>query len=505
MPDFAPAAGLWRTVASTPGGDRGRRRLSAGMVQSWTARWPLRLKLGLMAVDAVMIIVAFLVTHWVRFGAEPEMSFGSTPIADDVLILGALVMVWMLFLAAGESRRSQLLGAGLEEYSRVIKASFQTFGAIAIVSYLLQFNLSRFLFLTTLPLGLFLVLLGRWVSRLALNRARAAGRALIPTILVGDVNDLRSTLRDLTQNTGAGYLPRAVCLTGVAAKDNREEFEGYPVVTQSGLAALVRALPFSAVIVAGGLSQSAARHLAWQLESARTLLLFVPRLTDAGAPRMSFHGASGINLIQIELPKYSGTKYWLKRGFDVAFSIVALVLLSPVLAVIAIAVKAGDGGPVLFRQERVGLKGRPFKIDKFRTMHLDAEARLESLRSQSIGNGPLFKMDADPRVTPVGRFLRKYSLDELPQFWTVLRGDMSIVGPRPHLAHELAEFPENGMRRLLIKPGITGLWQIGGRSDLALEDAIRMDLRYVENWSLAGDISIILKTVRAVLRPRGAY
>ncbi len=503
MPDFAPAPEAWRIVASEPNGERSRRRVNTGTIQSWSARWPLRLKLGLIGVDAVMITLAFVITHLLRFGAETGTLAGSDLIPNYVVLEGALAVVWMLFLAASESRRSQFLGAGLEEYSRVIKASFEAFGAIAIISYLFQVDLSRFLFLTTLPLGLFLVLLGRWTARQALNRARAVGRAMIPTVVVGDVQDLRSTLRDLSRNSGAGYQPRAVCLTGAAAGDNLEEFEGYPVVTQSGLAALVRALPFSAVIVAGGLSQSAARNLAWQLESAKTMLFFVPRLADASGPRIAFHAASNINLIQVHLPQFEGARYWLKRSFDVLFASLALIALSPVFLLVALAIKLDDGGPVFFKQERVGQRGRPFKVHKFRTMVVDAEAKIDELIKENGGKALLFKMENDPRITRVGAILRKYSIDELPQFWTVLLGGMSIVGPRPQVAREVAEYSGGAHRRLLIKPGITGLWQISGRSQLTPEESIKLDLRYVENWSLAGDLSIILKTVKVVLFPHG--
>jgi len=187
------------------------------------------------------------------------------------------------------------------------------------------------------------------------------------------------------------------------------------------------------------------------------------------------------------------------------FSVLALVLLAPIMLVVAIAIYVDDPGPIIFRQQRIGLRGQPFTIHKFRSMAVDAESRLAALRAQSIGNGPLFKMENDPRLTRVGRFLRKYSLDELPQFWTALKGDMSVVGPRPHLEKELDQFPDEGLRRLLIKPGITGLWQVSGRSDLSLEDSIKLDLRYVENWSIVGDLVIVLQTVKAMVTPKGAY
>jgi exopolysaccharide biosynthesis polyprenyl glycosylphosphotransferase len=194
-----------------------------------------------------------------------------------------------------------------------------------------------------------------------------------------------------------------------------------------------------------------------------------------------------------------------KRLFDVSIVTVALVLLSPVFAAIALAVRLDSAGPVIFRQERVGAHGTRFTMLKFRSMVVDAEARLAQLRALDEGNGVLFKMKEDPRVTRVGRFLRAYSLDELPQLWNVLRGDMSLVGPRPPLPSEVEQYEGPVSRRLLTRPGITGLWQVNGRSNLSWEDSVRLDLYYVENWSITGDIVVLAKTVKAVLHSDGAY
>lgn len=468
--------------------------------------WHHRLGALVTWVDAAMITVALVVTYGLRFGAAPDTSVAGSIYLNHELVAVAFGGVWMLALAAKETRRTRILGAGLEEYRRVLSASLQAFGALAILSYFIQADVSRLFFVTTLPLGVLLLLAGRWVIRNRLTRARLAGRAATSTLVVGDEPEVRSMLTHLRRNPGAGYRPHSVCLTDEPHTDpHRTQYDGLPVVQRAELEAFVESCPMGAIVIAGGVSPRAGRRLAWRLENTSTELLYVPCLTDVAGPRLSLREAAGLDLIHVELPRYNGAKYWLKRSFDFVFAAAALLLLSPVFAAIAAAIKLGDGGPVLFTQTRVGHKGRPFEIHKFRTMHLDAEARLEELRSESMGDGPLFKMADDPRVTRVGRFLRTYSLDELPQFWTVLLGDMSIVGPRPHLAQELADFPNDGLRRLLIKPGVTGLWQVSGRSDLSLEDSIRLDLRYVENWSLPGDIAIILKTVRMVLRPSGAY
>jgi exopolysaccharide biosynthesis polyprenyl glycosylphosphotransferase len=206
----------------------------------------------------------------------------------------------------------------------------------------------------------------------------------------------------------------------------------------------------------------------------------------------------------VDLPRFTGAKLVLKRTFDIVVSAIALLLLAPVFLVIAALIKLDDGGPMLFRQQRIGRYGQPFTIHKFRTMCVDAEAKIDALIAAGGGMALLFKLEDDPRITRIGKVLRKYSLDELPQFWTALRGGMSVVGPRPQVSREVAEYSDIHHRRLLIKPGITGLWQVNGRSELSMDESIRLDLRYVENWSLIGDITIILKTIGVVLRPRGA-
>jgi exopolysaccharide biosynthesis polyprenyl glycosylphosphotransferase len=232
-----------------------------------------------------------------------------------------------------------------------------------------------------------------------------------------------------------------------------------------------------------------------------------PSLTDIGGPRIHTRPVAGLPLIHVETPRYEGTKLFAKRMFDIVASSIILLLSSPLLLGIAVAVRFTTPGPVLFTQERVGINGRPFQMLKFRTMVVDAEARLRELQEEdrSVGNQVLFKMKDDPRVTPVGRILRRFSLDELMQLVNVLNGSMSLVGPRPPLAREVKEYERKVHRRFLVKPGITGLWQVSGRSNLSWEDSVRLDLYYVENWSIVGDLVILWKTARAVLAREGAY
>jgi exopolysaccharide biosynthesis polyprenyl glycosylphosphotransferase len=194
-----------------------------------------------------------------------------------------------------------------------------------------------------------------------------------------------------------------------------------------------------------------------------------------------------------------------KRAMDVVISLFAIIALSPVLVATAIVVKLTSAGPVLFRQDRVGLHGKAFRVLKFRSMTVGAEAGVAELMAQNGGYAPFYKIKHDPRVTRVGKYIRRLSIDELPQFFNVLRGDMSLVGPRPQVAAEVEQYAFEHNRRLMVKPGITGLWQVSGRSDLAWRDAVRLDMKYVDTWSLAGDVRILLKTVRVVLTSRGAY
>lgn len=247
------------------------------------------------------------------------------------------------------------------------------------------------------------------------------------------------------------------------------------------------------------------RELGWQLEEANVNLIVSPSLTDVAGPRIHSSPVAGLPLIHVDFPDTKGPKLWVKRAFDIVFSGFALLILSPLLLALTIIVRTDSPGPAFFRQERVGLNSKTFKMLKFRSMVIGAEGMLASLLDESDGNGVMFKMHDDPRITRSGRILRRYSLDELPQLINVFRGEMSLVGPRPPLPEEVAQYDHWAERRLLVKPGITGLWQVSGRSNLDWDDTGRLDLYYVENWSLTGDLAIIMRTIAAVLRREGAY
>ncbi|MDQ0240170.1 exopolysaccharide biosynthesis polyprenyl glycosylphosphotransferase [Arthrobacter bambusae] len=281
---------------------------------------------------------------------------------------------------------------------------------------------------------------------------------------------------------------------------------GHEPDTQAILSAIERCQADAVAISAGvQLHPKTLRQLGWELANRNVGLIMAPALTDIAGPRIHTQQVAGLPLIHVTTPTLEAGQRVAKRLFDVAVSAALIVLVSPLLAVLALLVKLDGPGPSLFRQERVGFEGTPFKMLKFRSMVVDAEARLTELADRNEGSGLLFKVKNDPRITRIGGFLRRYSLDELPQLFNVLSGSMSLVGPRPPLSSEVEAYEQDVRRRLLVKPGVTGLWQVSGRSNLSWQDSVRLDLYYVENWSLAGDLIILLRTARAVFGGHGAY
>ncbi|MEG8033986.1 sugar transferase [Sphingomonas sp. LR61] len=357
------------------------------------------------------------------------------------------------------------------------------------------------------PLGLLFLAVGRKAVRTVLARSRARGQRLQDVLIVGDTEDVRYVGRRIAATPSAGYRVRAV-VTDCEPVGATIDLGSASVPVVSGIddvLALARSEGVSAVVVAGAVrgGHERLRRLGWQLEEHGVELVVSSPLADIAAGRVHERPVDGLPLMHVETPDYRRRTG--KRLLDVVGAGFGLLLLAPVLAVIALVIRLDDRGPVFFRQTRVGRGGAEFSILKFRTMCVDAEARMAALQAANEGAGPLFKMKDDPRVTRVGAFLRKTSLDELPQLWNVLTGSMSLVGPRPALPREVALYQDFADRRLLVTPGITGLWQVSGRSDLDWAEGVRLDLHYVENWSFLHDLVILARTVPSVLRSRGAY
>ncbi|NHC45893.1 sugar transferase [Motilibacter sp. K478] len=460
--------------------------------------------------DALAVGVSVLAAHTLRFGlgpAEGTVSLRTVGSVDYAFISFALIVAWLSALAVYNSRDPRVIGNGGDEYRQVVNASLRLFGLLAIAAYIFHVELARAYVAAALPVGTLLLLLGRWGWRQWLMRQRAAGRCSTRLLIVGSAEHSAHLVRALHRHPLAGYRVVAACVPGGVA-GTRLAGTDVPVVGDLddplGRARAVDA-DTVAVTSSDAMGSDALRRLGWALEGSGVGLVVVPSLTDVAGPRIHTRPVAGLPLLHVEEPQYDGVSRAAKRVFDATAASLGLVVLAPVLLVIAALVKLTSPGPVLFRQQRVGVHGEPFTMLKFRSMVVDAEERLATLLQHNESDGLLFKMKDDPRITRVGKVLRRFSLDELPQLVNVVRGDMSLVGPRPPLQREVEAYHDDVHRRLLVRPGITGLWQTSGRSDLSWEDSVRLDLYYVENRSMIGDLQILWRTARAVLGANGAY
>lgn len=353
------------------------------------------------------------------------------------------------------------------------------------------------------------VLLGavRLVRDRFLRRCRRRGVGLTPVLAVGPADAVADLVRRARTARGSGWEVTGVC-TPTATGTGPAAVEDVPVLGDQDDAASVALSHGHHVVVvcrSAGAGPAELRRLAWSLEDTPVELVVDAGLVDVTARRASLTDLDGLPLLRLPRLRLDGAARTLKHTFDRVAALSILLLTAPLLLVVALAVRCGDGGPVFFRQERIGVRGRPFDMVKFRTMVPDAPQLRAGLHAVDEGAGPLFKMRRDPRVTRVGAVLRRYSLDELPQLFNVVGGSMSLVGPRPPLPGEVATYCDRARRRLLVRPGMTGLWQVSGRSTLSWEESLTLDLRYVETWSLSLDLIILVRTVRAVLRGDGAW
>jgi exopolysaccharide biosynthesis polyprenyl glycosylphosphotransferase len=459
----------------------------------------------LVVVDVAAICLAIAGGYVGRFG-------GAQPIGSEVpygLVAAGLVVSWLLSLRLMRCYDDRVLGYGADEYRRVAAASLRLAGAVAIVGYLVDVGVARGFLGISFLVGTVVLVAGRFAIRKHLHRQRANGGGWSRrVVVVGDGAHVLELVRQLQREPYTGYRVVGACLPEALVTPEPQRLGGVPIVGSFRTvieAATANGADTIAVTGAGELTAGRLRRLGWQLEGTGIDLVLAPALTDVAGPRIHTQPVAGLPLIHVEAPEFRGGRKVFKGLVDRATALFALILLAPLIAFISIAVLVDTGRPILFRQIRVGRGGREFGVFKFRTMVVHADAMLNHLAGHNETDGLLFKMRRDPRVTRVGRFLRSWSLDELPQLFNVLFGQMSLVGPRPPLPKEVAYYDGDIARRLLVKPGITGLWQVSGRSDLSFEDGIRLDLYYVENWSLAADLAILWKTFGAVMGRRGAY
>ncbi|TDC74337.1 sugar transferase [Actinomadura sp. 7K507] len=456
-------------------------------------------------LDFISMLMAGVIAFVLRFpGVPTELN------APYVALTVVLPVVWLPTLMLCRAYQPRYVGVGYEEFHRVLRAGFILTATVAIVAYATKTEVARGYVVMALPLGTFLNLVARYRLRKWLHKKRWNGEWMRRVVAVGHRTSVADLIKVLRQKRYHGMDIAAVCLPPALASgdDAVAEVEGVPVLGDFSQAAAVAdriGADSVAVLACPEMDGVALRRLAWQIERDDVELVVAPALMDVTGPRISIRPVSGLPLLHVEHPELDGGRKVFKGLFDRTAALGGLVLLSPLLLVVAFLIKVTSSGPVMFRQARVGRGGREFTVMKFRTMVQDAEARKVELMQQNENDGVLFKIRQDPRVTRVGRWLRRYSLDELPQLFNVLRGEMSLVGPRPPLPEEVAQYGGDVYRRLVVKPGLTGLWQVSGRSDLSWEESVRLDLRYVDNWTLALDLQIMWKTWSAVFRGSGAY
>lgn len=479
---------------------------SLGKLSAWRGKYARRLAV----IDAAVVTWAVAGAFIVRFGIGNSPS---TPAEDAAYFWFSvvLVVVWWCMLGAWSSRDSRILGAGSDEYKRVGAASLWLFGLIAIFSYVFRIDTARGYVGFALPVGLFGLLMARWLVRQHLGVDRQAGLSMSKVLLVGGPGAVSHLATSLRRSMDAGYLPIAAFMPGASSSSmSNPNFELPVLGNETSALSILEAIDqcgADTVAISAGvqLHPQVLRQIGWDLASRNVGLIMAPALTDIAGPRIHTQQVAGLPLIHVTTPTLEAGQRVAKRLFDILIASLLTLFAAPLMVIVAVMVRADSPGPILFKQQRVGIKGELFEMLKFRSMVSDAESRLAELQSENQGHGVLFKIKKDPRITRVGRFLRKYSLDELPQLFNILHGSMSLVGPRPPLPGEVEAYEEDVRRRLLVKPGLTGLWQVSGRSNLSWQDSVRLDLYYVENWSLATDLIIILKTVRAVFRGSGAY
>jgi exopolysaccharide biosynthesis polyprenyl glycosylphosphotransferase len=459
--------------------------------------------------DSSVIAASIMLAQLLRFRDAAGANLAGYSSIDYVFVSAFIAAGWIAALAIHRTRSPRVVGNGLEEYRRVWMATLTVFGVVAVLSTLFRLDIARGYLAIAFPLGIAALTVNRWLARKYVTAQRRRGGFMHTVVAVGMPDSAKSLAESLARHPAEGYAVVGLCLPGMTGSNTasvsaagsipvfRSDVDIEDVLAETGADTVA--------LTSGVLGPEEIRDLSWRLERLDVDLVMSPGMIDVAGPRLTLRPAGGSALIHVDKPQYDGAKRFQKRAFDVCFSAAVLMVALPVIALAAAAVKLTSPGPAFYLGERIGLDGRPFRMIKLRSMVVDADSRLADVAHLNQSGGVLFKIRQDPRVTPVGRFLRRYSLDELPQFFNVLAGDMSVVGPRPPLRSEVDAYDDQVRRRLLVRPGITGLWQISGRSDLSWEDSVRLDLSYVENWSMVGDLVIAAKTASAVLSRTGAY
>ena len=434
-----------------------------------------------------------------------QLRFGSNVTPMYLALSLALPVLWVAALWLAGAYDVRFIGTGSDEFRKVLNAGIGLTAAVAIFSYAINLELSRAYVVIGLPSLTVFDMLVRFALRKRLVRQRMHGKCMHSVVAVGHELAVADLVTELGRD---GYHGLNVVGACVVQPGELDELAGVPVYGGlDDITAAVKAFGADTVAVTACPEMNGVRlrGLAWELEKTGTDLCVSPALLDVAGPRTTIRPTAGLTLLHVDHPQLTGIRLVIKDLFDRCAAAAALVMLAPVMALLVIAIRLHDGGPALFTQVRIGKDGREFLIYKFRTMVVDAEKQQAELLTINDSDGVLFKLRKDPRVTAVGAYLRRWSMDELPQLFNVFLGDMSLVGPRPAVPDEVAKYAEHVRRRLVVKPGLTGLWQVNGRSDLSWDESVRLDLRYAENWSFALDLQILWKTISALVKGAGAY
>jgi exopolysaccharide biosynthesis polyprenyl glycosylphosphotransferase len=497
-------------VAETHGGslDDGAKELSLSppiaIAPAVRASSPVPEKFTYVAVDVVAVAVAAMAAHVLRFGFRLSAELPGPGIPYVVIAL-ASVPTWLVVLGLAGCYDRRVLGIGSEEFRRVLNGGVHFLAVVAILHFVFRLVFARGWVGVMIPVAVVLTATARYGLRRWLYAQRSRGRFLHRMLLVGSPATVIDVGEHLARVAWSGFRVVGVCVD-TATTELTIAGQRVPVVGSTrDIGHAVARCGVDSVALTDESAPGDLHELARAVARPGVELLVAPAITDVAGPRTVVRPVAGLPLLHVEEPTFGGPQRVAKEIMDRVMAMVGLLLLAPAFAAVAVAIRATSPGPIFFRQNRVGMNGRRFAIVKFRTMVQDAEALQDLLHPENEADGVLFKLREDPRVTRVGRFLRRWSIDELPQLWNVLRGDMSLVGPRPPLLNEVEQYEHHVSRRLLVKPGMTGLWQVSGRADLFWDEAVRLDLYYVDHWSPIMDVAIILRTFTAVIRGSGAY
>ncbi|MFJ4370812.1 sugar transferase [Streptomyces chartreusis] len=479
-----------------------RGRLANGTMSRPASDWEQRYRRSVIISDTVataFVVAAIGNFFGARDAANWHEKWGILAFCTELLVLGAL--------AVSRSWSPAVLGQGAEEFRRLGRSMFTATVVLALGGIALTSRNIKLWIFVAIPAIALVTMTTRYLLRLSLHKQRKEGRCLRPVLAAGSPATVRDLITRTRKFPHLGWRVDGVCTTDGRGIDG-DQLDGVPVVGRlTDVAKHVEHDGYRVVAVTPDPHWTPDRlqRLAWNLEGSDAEMVVAPVLMEVAGPRLHVDAVLGIPLLRVSMPTFTGGRRAIKVVVDRVGAAFLLLLFAPLMALVGLLVVADSRGGVFYRQRRVGKGGREFTILKFRTMVVGAHKARAELADRNEGAGLLFKLRRDPRVTRVGAVLRRYSLDELPQLFNVLTGSMSLVGPRPPLPEESAAYGPDIRRRLLVKPGLTGLWQISGRSDLPWEEAVRLDLRYVEDWSLALDTVILWKTLRAVLYGQGAY